>query len=417
VGRLQGPFGLVLALSLVATGCRSQPLDANPLRPNILFLLAEGQRADSIGDPRARTPNLDRLAWQGVRFDRAYCMGSRAGSVCGSSRAMLLSGRGLFRLPENPIDLGEGLPLWPELLRRSGYRTFGAGQWHNGRRSFARCFDDGGAILFAGSGDPGELTVHDFDPTGEYANARRRAADDDSSETLATRAVRFLEHYDGAQPFCLVVAFTAPRDPRTTEVAPAPLADDDARIAHLDSRIGRILDALEAAGRGRDTYVIFSSDHGPLPPSHGPGGGPNLYEHSMRVPLIVRGPGIVQGRSLPQLTYLHDLAPTMCALAGAPALARCDGRDLSALLFGRPSAWRDSILTAHGDARRALCGERLKLIEDPAAHRKQLYDLGSDPQETNDLSADPRYAGLLHALEGKLREEQRRAGEAPLPPR
>jgi arylsulfatase A-like enzyme len=74
-------------------------------------------------------------------------------------------------------------------------------------------------------------------------------------------------------------------------------------------------------------------------------------------------------------------------------------------------------LTAHGDARRALCGERLKLIEDPAAHRKQLYDLGSDPQETNDLSADPRYAGLLHALEGKLREEQRRAGEAPLPPR
>ena len=108
-----------------------------PSRPNILLLVADDQRADTIaawGNPYIRTPNLDRLARRGTSFRGNYCFGSNSGAVCVPSRAMLMSGRTWFNVPH---DL-QGVRLLPELLREGHYRTFATGKWHNGEPSCVR---------------------------------------------------------------------------------------------------------------------------------------------------------------------------------------------------------------------------------------------------------------------------------------
>jgi arylsulfatase A-like enzyme len=140
--------------------------------PNILFLFTDDQRFDTIhalGNEDIVTPNMDTLVHNGVTFTHACIMGSMSGAVCMPSRAMLMSGRTLFRAPD---DLA-GTITFPEVLREADYTTFGTGKWHNQPGSFARCFTDGAKIFYGGMSNHLEVPVHDFDPTGRYPKESR----------------------------------------------------------------------------------------------------------------------------------------------------------------------------------------------------------------------------------------------------
>ena len=156
----------ILALSfcgMLYAGLASAADD--PKRPNVLFLFSDDQRADTIaalGNRHIRTPTLDRLVLQGTTCTRAYCMGARQGAVCVPSRAMVMTGRTLFRVAE---DL-KGQTTWPEMFGQAGYTTFLTGKWHNGPASARRAFQEGKAVFFGGMGDPYQLPVRDFTAGG-----------------------------------------------------------------------------------------------------------------------------------------------------------------------------------------------------------------------------------------------------------
>ena len=350
--------------------------------PNILFLFADDQRADTIaawGNPHIRTPNLDRLVRRGFSFRGNYCFGSNSGAVCVPSRAMLMSGRTWLDVPH---DL-DGVTLLPEVLRETGYATFATGKWHNGEPSFLRAFPAAGPSSSAAW----PTTPRSRSPT--CATARSSTAGSRRSSPASsspTRPSSFLKSRAGDEPFFCYVAFTAPHDPRnppepfremyyrnrpplppnflpqhpfdngmikdirdenlaayprTREVIGDQLCEYYGLITHLDEQVGRILAALEETGHAENTIIIYAADHGLALGSHGLLGKQSLYEHSMRGPLIIAGPGIPAGRSTAAFTYLFDLFPTICDLAGVEAAGRA-GRARACGRSGRARARRSA---------------------------------------------------------------------------
>ncbi len=440
-----------------------QALGQRPSRPNILLLLADDQRADTIGawgNRHIRTPNLDRLARRGTSFRGNYCFGSNSGAVCVPSRAMLLSGRTWFDVPH---DL-HGVGLLPEVLRAAGYETFATGKWHNGEPSFVRAFPRGRSIFFDGMADHTKVPVADV-RDGQVVD--RRIAEKFSSEQFADAAVDFLRSWSGPGPFFCYVAFTAPHDPRNPpepfrhmyyrdrpplpedflpqhpfdngilknvrdeNLAPYPrtrqvvgdqLCEYYGLITHLDEQVGRILAALEQSGHGEDTVIIYTADHGLALGSHGLLGKQSLYEHSMRSPLIIAGPGIPAGRSTAAFTYLFDLFPTICALAGAKPPEGLAGRDLRPLWEDEHAKIRESVFLPFSDLMRSVRDGRWKLIVYPPINHRQLFDLRDDPHETRDLAAEAghepeiaRLTALMRSWQEKLGDEQPLAVSTPKP--
>lgn len=427
---------------------------AEPSRPNVLFLFADDQRADTIGawgNPHIRTPNLDRLARRGTSFRGNYCFGSNSGAVCVPSRAMLMSGRTWLDVPH---DL-HGVRLLPEFLRAGGYTTFATGKWHNGEASFVRAFPDARSVFFGGMADHTRVPVADV--RGGQVEGRRTATKF-SSEQFADAAVEFIRSQAGAGkgPFFCYVAFTAPHDPRdppepyrqmyyrnrpplpenflplprfdngltknirdenlaayprTREILSDQLCEYYGMITHLDEQVGRILGALEASGHADDTVVIYTADHGLALGSHGLLGKQSLYEHSMRSPLIIAGPGIPAGRSTAAFTYLFDLFPTICALAGVKPPGGLAGKDLRPLWEDEHAKLRDSVFLPFGDLMRSVRDERWKLIVYPPINHRELFDLRADPHETRDLAAQPGHEAEIARLTGLLTSWQREVGD------
>lgn len=438
---------------------------ALPSQPNIVVLIADDHRHDclsGIGHSQVRTPNMDRLASDGTQFTQAYLQGSTSGAVCMPSRAMLMTGAGLFHVfapgQSDPsyYPIRDELPLLPELLGRSGYQTHGIGKWHNGREAFARGFGGGARIMFGGMSDHDAVPVHDFDPSGAYPPEDGYEADGFSSEIWADSAVDFIEQRDRERPFFLYVAFTAPHDPRTPpdhwreqyppdEIELPPnymtehpfdtgmlairdevLADHPRRewevrrhiaeyygmISHLDECIGRILDALDRESLTEDTIVVYTADHGLSVGQHGLLGKQNLYDHSARIPLIARGPGIGRGRSCESLCYQHDLNPTLLEMAGLDAP---DG-DFKSL---RP-AFEDNRAVIHeqifGNMQLARSRDpdtphqrmirrgdyKLIRIAYRGFERWQLFNVVADPDELCDLAGRAEHAALLDDLQKRL---------------
>ncbi|MCZ6596669.1 MAG: sulfatase-like hydrolase/transferase [Planctomycetota bacterium] len=421
-------------------------------RPNVLFLLSDDQRADTIaahGNPHIRTPSLDRLAARGVSFERAYCFGSNNGAVCVPSRAMILTGRTLYRTGEG----SEIVPLMPRVFHDAGYRTFATGKWHNGKAWFNRAFEDGETIYFGGMGSHTELLVHDYDATGAYPQEARRRIESFSSTDFADAAIGFLEGYQDEEPFFLYVAFTAPHDPRTPpedsrydpdelplppnflpvhpfdnghmllrderlarwprtpEIVRQHLADYYGMITQLDAQVGRILEALERTGHADDTIVVFTSDHGLAIGSHGLFGKQNLYEHSMRVPMIVAGPGIPEGGRASAFAYLLDLFPTLCDMTGVEAPAGVEGMSLAPFLDGSTEGARTYLATAYRHVQRAIRDDRYKLIRYPHLAKTQLFDLENDPHETKDLSGERGYGATVARMMRELERWRREIGD------
>jgi arylsulfatase A-like enzyme len=426
-------------------------------RPNILFLFADDQRYDTIralGNEIIQTPNLDSLVQKGTAFTLPYIMGSTQGAVCICSRSMLLTGRTLWRSPD---ACPRPLALWPEMLREAGYTTFVTGKWHNGPASLARCFSDGESLFFGGMHDHSRVPVQAFDPSGRYPRTRARVGQKFSSELFSDAAVEFLRRHQADKPFLLYLAYTAPHDPRRAPqryvdlyppekiplppnflpqhpfdngelkvrdelLAPFPrmpevvrkhIADYYAMITHLDEQIGRVLAALEAAGHATDTLIFFAGDNGLALGQHGLFGKQSVYEHSVRVPLLMAGPGIPRGERRDAFCYLLDLFPTVCDLLGLPTPTTVEGKSLVPILQGKARQVRDSVFAAYRDCQRMVRSERYKLIRYrvKGEQRTQLFDLPADPWETRDLSQDPAHADHLAVLDGKLREWQTAAGD------
>lgn len=439
-------YGVLTALLCVSTlGCASKP-------PNILFLFADDQRADTIaahGNSHIKTPNIDHLVEEGFSFRANYCMGANGGAVCVPSRAMVNSGRTYFRVPN---DLS-GVKILPELLAENGYTTFGTGKWHNKQPSWLRGFANGSAIMFGGMSDHTKVPLVDLSPDGKLVN--ERTGEKFSSELFADAAIDFITNYDDDKPFYAYVAFTAPHDPRqppesyrqmyydarpplpanfmpqhpfnnghmtgrdeslaawprTEEVVSDQLAEYYGLVTHLDEQIGRVVRALEESVHADNTYIVYAADHGLAVGSHGLLGKQSIYEHSMKCPLIFIGPGIPKGQSSEAFTYLLDIFPTVSSLTGVAAPAGIDGKDLAPIWQGVKEKVRDSIFLAFTDLMRSVRDEQYKLIRYPQIDHTQLFDLQSDPDEINNLAADPGQAERIARMTTQLKEWQQRAGD------
>ena len=450
------------AAAFAAPGCSGLPRERSGegvKRPNFLVLLTDDQQFSTLTDPAVKTPNLDRLARDGTLFTNTYIMGSPHGAVCMPSRAMLLTGRHLFHLPATLVETwsapeGERgscpFDTFPELLRRAGYATFGVGKWHNGRKLYAKCFTGGAEIFFGGMSDHMKVPVFDFDPSGEYPAGKKRLGEKFSSTLFCDAAVEFFE--DCEDPFLAYISFTAPHDPRmapkrfadmyppetisvpenflpehpfdngelrvrdeklapfprTPEIVQEHLSAYYAMVSHTDAEIGRILDALEKSGLAKDTVVIFAADNGLAVGQHGLMGKQSLYEHSVRVPLIMSGPGIPRGERRDALCYLHDVCPTILEMAGLEVPESVESRSLLPLLEGREAALRDSVFFAYSvkKPQRGVLRGRWKLIEYniEGVRTTQLFDLESDPGEIRNLAGDPAMAERVHEMRSLLKD-------------
>ena len=442
-------------ISLSIPSCRKTNLPSlvkGGKRPNILFLFSDDQRPDAIGAYGNRhiiTPHIDRLVMNGFSFRQAYCMGSIHSAVCQPSRAMLLGGRTLYRVP---MDLN-GVKTFPEVLRESGYITFGTGKWHNSSASFIRGFTKGQAVFLSGMSNHLKVMVRDLISDGRFTDAH--IGEVFSSELFADATIDFLKSVGNNKPFFAYVSFSAPHDPRmppkeyadmynpstiplprnfmpqhpffngwmtgrdealapwprTPEIIQAQLADYYGMITHMDHQIGRILTVLEESGLSENTIIIFSSDQGLAMGSHGLLGKQNLYEQSMGAPLVFSGPGIPQGKSSDALVYLFDIYPTLCNLAGVDIPVQVEGKSLVSVIRGEQKSIRHSIYLSYVDNQRAVRDHRWKLIRYPQINKTQLFDLQNDPDEMTNLAGDPRQAVRVEKLMVLLKEWQKQVGD------
>jgi arylsulfatase A-like enzyme len=442
---------LLAPTALALCGARAGAADP-PRRPNVLILFADDQRADTIaawGNRHIQTPNLDRLVGGGFSFRNNYCFGSNSGAVCVPSRAMLMTGRTWFDVRH---DLG-GATLLPQVLREAGYTTFATGKWHNGEAALVRAFPDARSVFLGGMADHTKVPIADV--TGGKVTNRRTAAKF-SSEQFADAAIGFIESHTGDRPFFCYVAFTAPHDPRnpppefremyyrarpplpanfrplpafdngmtkgvrdedlapyprTQEVISDQLCEYYGHITHLDGQVGRILAALEKAGHAKDTLIVYAADHGLALGSHGLLGKQSLYEHSMKCPLIVAGPGVPAGKSTGAFTYLFDLLPTLCDVTGAKPPEKLAGHSLRAVWAGEKAGVRDSVFLPFGNLMRAVRDDRWKLIVYPPINHRELFDLRADPDETKDLAADPARSAEVERLTALMKTWQEQVGD------
>lgn len=424
---------------------------AAPAPPNILFLFNDDHRADALGalgTPLIQTPHLDRLAARGLTFRRAYMQGGFTGATCVPSRAMLLSGQSVFHV-DNQLLRDE---TWPAAFARAGYTTFVSGKWHNGGKSSTKSFQQGRSLFMGGmSRNPLQDNVQDFADDGLSAP---RPAGQHLCAAFADEAIRFIREHQGG-PFLCYVPFDGPHDPhivpadfpvrydpktiplppnflpehpfnngemniRDEKLLPHPrppgavremLAEYYRYISYLDMLSGRILDALAASPQGSNTIVVFAGDSGVARGSHGLIGKQNLYEHSVRVPLIIAGPGVAGGRSTDALCYLYDVFPTLGAWCGIAPPPRTEGSDLTAILRDPALPGRSDLVFAYKGLQRALVTPEWKLIRYPKVGEIQLFDLRADPHETNDLAEVSAHAGRLSTLAEQLTTRLAEAGD------
>jgi arylsulfatase A-like enzyme len=182
-------------------------------------------------------------------------------------------------------------------------------------------------------------------------------------------------------------------------------------ISYLDFLIGRVLDVLDASPHAKNTYVVFAADSGVARGSHGLIGKQNMYEHSMRVPLVIAGPGVPANRTTDAMCYLFDVMPTLGALCGVKGPGTSEGRDLGPVLRDPAQPARSTLLFAFRDVMRAMRDDRWKLIRYPQVDRTQLFDLSADPAETANLAGRPEHAARVAAMTSTLLGEMKQWGD------
>ncbi|MBT4263974.1 MAG: sulfatase-like hydrolase/transferase, partial [Deltaproteobacteria bacterium] len=333
----------MLTLAALAIAGQLSAAEGAAEKPNVMFIFADDQTYESIGaygQLNIKTPNLDRLVNRGVSFTHTYNMGAWGGAVCVASRAMLNSGRFVNRAEQGVKQY----PHWSEIMNDAGYTTYMTGKWHvPGKPRFNVVKDVRGGM----PNQADERYRRTFKPElyeSEWLPWDERHGGFWTGGTHWTQVVAddTLEFFDKVKnddkPFFMYLAFNAPHDPRqapkeyvdmypldsikipknympeypyAAEICGKKLRDEIlapyprteyavkrnrqeyyASITYMDHHIGRMLDALEASGKADNTYIIFTADHGLAAGHHGLMGKQSMYEHSMRPPFIVVGPGI-----------------------------------------------------------------------------------------------------------------------------
>jgi arylsulfatase A-like enzyme len=448
-------FSFLLLFSVVL---HAQP----PKRYNVLVLLTDDQRFSTIhalGNREIHTPNIDQLVKSGTTFTQAHIMGSLAGAVCAPSRAMLLTGRSVFQVHQDGGMIPPAEKTFPEVFRENGYRTFSSGKWHSDYASYNRSFGSGDNIFFGGmhtaaAGGHWKPQLHHYDSSGKY-NAPF-SGDHFSSVYYADAAIDFLQQ-SSEQTFLMYVAFTAPHDPRTPpaeylslydtahislpgnfmlqhpfdngelkvrdeQLLPTPrdpgrvkqeIAKYYAMISEVDNEIGRVLDALRKSGQYDNTIIVLAGDNGLAVGQHGLLGKQNLYDHSMRVPLIFSGPGIPVNRQTNAYCYLTDVFTTLCQMNQLPVPATVQGSSLRKAFTQQAFRGRPYLFTTYSNLQRAIVKDSMKLIvyNVNSQHPVQLFDLATDPLEKNNLAHKKGYQTKVASLRSLLYSEMRAYGD------
>ncbi len=428
----------------------------SPARPNIVFILTDDQRWDALGAAGNRivkTPNLDRLAARGVMFSNSF----GTTPVCYASRATLYTGQYNRR---HRVDSFEEFlspeafaASYPALLRRAGYYTGFIGKWGLGGALPAAEFDDWQG--FAGQGsyfEPG-LPEHLTRRQGHQAAEFVRTAREPFQLTVAFKA----PHVQDGGCSCTMppdaedlhlyddIAIPKPRTATDAALAALPqfLRESEGRvrwfdqfgspeldqksrkdyyrlITGMDRAVGEMLAALEARGLAERTVIVFTSDNGLLLGEHGLTGKWLMYEESIRTPLFVVWPGLPAARlgaKSAKMALNVDIAPTLLDAAGIAAPAGMQGKSLKPLVFGTPTSWRGDWYYEHH-----LVFNRIPMSEGVRRSRwkyvrftsetpvyEQLFDLGTDPYEEQDILHTPSvfdrrpwfYRKLLNSLRGR----------------
>jgi arylsulfatase A-like enzyme len=301
------------------------------------------------------------------------------------------------------------------------------------------------------------LTGHWLD-TALWLN-KKKGDRQHSSELYADAAVDHLERKIPAlnRPFFMYVGFNAPHDPRQAPqeyldmypaekiaippnflpqhpfdqgdfktrdelLAPFPKTPHDVQvhrreyyaiISHMDAQIGRILNALEQSGKSRNTYVILTADHGLAVGEHGLMGKQNQYECSMRVPLIIAGPGVRAGKHVDHMVYQHSMYATMCELAGIPVPGHVEFPSLASMLKKDQSEpINETMFGWLNVLQRSIRTTQHKLIFYAPLKKYQVFDLERDPWEMKDLADNPVNASLKTDMINRLKTKQRELGDS-----
>ncbi len=436
--------GLLAAILCVAAVSAAA---AELARPNILFLVADdlATRLGCYGDPAAITPNLDRLAKQGVVLTRAYAQGS----VCTPSRTAFMLGLNNAHAGANHFQKHPDTMTLGRWFRTHGYQTFSVGKIDHTEE-----FLDPAAwdihVPYADlkpERSLGSLTKLDEDcPQSDGTKLGRNfshvgigdAPDQMHDANVADQAIEFLSNrHDRGKPFFAAVGFHSPHVPwfslRSLHGAFDParftLAHDPddatplpsrslhyepglaisperqreamhayyAAVSLLDAQVGRILATLEAEGLANNTVVVFTSDHGYHLGWRGQWVKHTLSEQVLNVPLIVRAPGAAAGAKAEGIVELIDLLPTFCDLAGIPAPDRLDGTSFRSLLMNPTAAGKPAAFIAMpkgwGNGR-SVRTARWRYIERNDGSR-ELYDHATDRDEYHNVAQRPEHAATV----------------------
>ncbi|MCD6049353.1 MAG: sulfatase-like hydrolase/transferase [Verrucomicrobia bacterium] len=430
-------FALLLVLSLISA-------QAADKKPNVIFLFADDMRADSIGalgNPTVKTPNLDMLVKRGFTLNNAYCLGGNRGAVCLPSRNMLLSGNTYFRWQDLQAtgagQKGNFAPAtadtFPAVMNAAGYTTY-----HQGKK-----------------GNSATLIQAQFEINKYVTNDLTDRTNGEAGQQIVDEAIEFITAQKSEKPFFMYLGFSNPHDPRVAAekylklyerekiplpknylpvhpfnngemivrdetLSPWPRTEDEIRktlheyyavISGMDYHIGRLLKKLEELKLTENTIVIFSADQGISVGSHGLLGKQNLYDHGMKVPLFVAGPGVKKGKS-DAMVYLLDIFPSVCELAGVKVPAGLDGKSFAPVIQGKADKSRETLFLAYRDVQRAIRDERWKLIRYPQVDVTQLFDLKNDPDELKNLAGEAAQKERVRNMLAQMADWQKKLNDA-----
>lgn len=405
-------------------------------------------------------------AWHG-----AVCVASRTmlntGAFLWHAAALerARGGKGKGRGGKNGLrELAERNELWSQLLGKAGYETYMTGKWHvkispqdifahtrNVRAGMPNQTREGYNRPREGKPDPWKPWDTRF---GGYWKGGKHW-----SEVLGDDAAGFIGRAARkADPFFMYLAFNAPHDPRQSpksyvdryplgrikvpesycdeykykdaigcgrglrdeKLAPFPRTryavkvnrqEYYAIVTHMDAQIARILDALERSGKAESTYVFFTADHGLAVGHHGLMGKQNMFDHSLRAPLMVTGPGVPKGVKIETPVYLQDIMPTTLEIAGARKPERVQFRSLLPIIRGERKRNYDAIYGGYIKLQRMVVQGDYKMILYPRIKKALLFNLRTDPYEMKDLAEGPGNLPLMKKLFATFRRLQKETGD------